>query len=268
MNTTPEDPTDEIHDLLAGYALGTLDPEEERFIEHNLPYRPRWQVELDRYREVVTALSHAPETQEVPLRVRAGVLTTVALGDNAPDHVSEPGPASTPFWRRGFARVALVAALPVTILAIILVAYTVVMHNQYQSQESELAQYQQVQGEAAQVLVSNETMPTVIDMQQTSAAPLARGRVFLDRAGRQAVIVVRDLPPLQDAEVYMVWLGGNDTGNPLVKVGSLQMSRQGTGQITIGPIHDLSSPNTVTVTVEPTTESTSPQGPLVLSASF
>ncbi len=265
MRHGPEVPDDEIQDLLAGYALGTLEPDELQFIEHYLPQRPLWAAELEHYREVAIALSHAPDLQEVPLRVRAGMLAEVATGESSANQPEPPQPSR---WRRRLAVASYAAAVPATIVAIVLVGYTVIMHDRIATKDDQLAQYQQAQGETVEVLAGNELMPIVIEMRESNAAPLARGRLFVNRADNQAVLYARDLPQLDDGEFYTVWLGASSTSTAVMRIGTLTPTEQGSAQITVGPLVDLEHPNQVTITIESDADAAQPAGDIVLSADF
>ena len=266
MNRLPEEPTTEISELLAGYALGALDPDERDFIQRNLPRHPAWQEELEGYLAVTTALAHLAEPEDVPLRARAAVLAAVdAIESDIPleqyrkaawnatiparllleQQAQQPEPRS---WRKAIPKVALYISMPATIVAIIFARYTVIIHNQYADRESELAQFQQ---ESAQVLTGDSSARQVIDLAASSAAPLARGSLFIDRAENAAVLVARDLPPISDDERYVVWAQTTSGDQEFARIGVLVPNSAGTAQLILDPPDLFERYATLLVTREP-----------------
>ena len=129
MNKLPDVPTEEISNLLAGYALGALEPDEHDFIARNRPRRPAWRRELETYREVANQLAYAPDMIDVPVRVRAAVLahidaieSDIPLGSNIGWNATLPmllppephSPAGG--WKRRLPRIALTMAVPATVV--------------------------------------------------------------------------------------------------------------------------------------------------------
>jgi hypothetical protein len=275
----PDEPTTEISELLAGYALGALDPDERDFIARNLPRYPAWQEELDRYLAVSTALAHLPEPQPVPLRARAAVLSAVdALESDIPLEgyrkaawnatiparaLLEQAPAEGRNWRRAIPKVALYTSMPAIIVAIVFAMYTVIIHNEYADRESEMAEFQR---ESAEVLTGDSHDRQVIDLVASSDAPFARGSLFIDRAENAAVLVARDLPATSDDEQYVVWAQTSAGGEEFARIGALAPNDAGTAQLIIDPPDLFERYVTVLVTLEPAgDEVTRPSGSAILS---
>lgn len=266
MNRLPEEPTTEISEMLAGYALGALDPDERDFIQRNLPRHPAWQEELDGYLAVTAALAHMAEPQDVPLRARAAILAAVdAIESDIPLEQyrkaawnatiparalldQQAPPPEVRNWRRAIPKVALYTSMPATIVAIIFAMYTVVIHNQYADRQNEMAEFQQ---ESAQVLTGDSSDRRVVDLSASSSAPLARGSLFIDRAENAAVLVARDLPPIGKDEQYVVWAQTTSGGHEFARIGVLTPNDAGTAQLIIDPPDLFERYATVLVTREP-----------------
>lgn len=282
MNRLPDNPTDEISELLAGFALGALSREEHEFVARNLPRRPRWRQELAEYRRVATALAHLPDEQDVPLRVRAAVLAEIAqlessvpLGKSRRTQTNplisaakvSPPPGDRRGWKRATPRIALAASLPMTIVAIIFALHTVVMQGQMNEQQNELAEFAQQQEDTIDVLLSETQAPTMVELSSTSEAPLARGRVFVDPFEKSAVLTVRYLPSVNEGEHYVVWIAGERNPPEYVRVGELKLGDNDSGQITISPTN-FSSRIYVFITRESEPDVDQPQGPAIMTGSL
>lgn len=281
MNRLPDVPTEEISDLLAGYALGALEPDERDFIARNLPRRPAWRRELETYREVANQLAYAPEAIDVPIRARAAVLaqidaieSDIPIGSNVAWNATLPAllsvePQTQPGgWPRRLPRIAMTVAVPAIVVAIIFAMYTVIMHDQFSEQQDELAAYQEVQGNTVEVLTSDSQSQRVIELVETRQAPLARGRLFIDYHANSAMLVARDLPRLPDDQTYVVWMVIDTVANEFARVGVLEVNETGTGQLIINPPDAFDRYLTVTVTREDENDTHKPSGPEVMAASI
>lgn len=281
MNRLPDNPTDEISELLAGYALGALEREEHEFVARNLPRRPRWRQELAEYRRVATALAYVPQERDVPLRVRAALLAEIARLEAPVPLASQnieaavrrtqantqrqlPEPRGI---RRVLPRFTLAAAMPVTIVAIIFALHTVIMQGQMNEQQNELAEFAQLREDTIEVLLSETQAPTMVELSSTNEAPLARGRVFVDPVEKSAVLTVRHLPPVKEHAAYIVWIASQPNPSEYIRVGELRIGENDAGQTTISP-NRLSTRVFVFITLESDPEAQQPTGPTVMSGSL
>ena len=283
MNGLPEVPTTEISEMLAAYALGALEPHERDFIARNLPRFPEWQRELDGYRTATTALSHAAEPLEVPLRARAAVLAEVdAIESNVPlkQYRKAAWNATLPpqalyqetreqrNWKRAIPRVALITAMPAMVVAIVFAMYTVIIHSQYTEQQNELAEFQQVRDESAEVLTGPSSTRQVIDLVPSTSAPFSRGSLFVDQSENAAMLVARNLPVIPEEEQFVVWVQTGVDTDEFARIGVLEPNDAGTAQIIIDPPDLFNRYTDVLVTREASEESSSPSGSVILSAGF
>lgn len=278
MNQLPEQPTDEISKLLAGFALKALAPDEAAFVARQLPRKADWRAELDEYRGVVNLLPYQAEPQDVPLRIRAGMLARIdEIESQVPQSVkarrdqllaeAERASARTPMQRgRWLPKIAMATALPSTIVAIVFVMYTVIMQSRINDQETELASYAQEQRQAAEILTQSDAeLQQVISLIVTNQAPLARGRLFIDAASNSGMLVARNLPQLGPDEVYMVWVAPDTANGELASLGLLQIDELGAGQLILTPPDAFERYLTISVTREAGPDVTRPSGPEVMS---
>lgn len=267
--------------MLAAYALGALEHDEREFVARNLPRFPEWQKELERYRSTTAALAHAAEPQDVPLRVRAAVLAEVdAIESNVPlqryrkaawnatlppMEIPEQAPERRN-WKRAIPRVALITSMPATVVAVVFAMYTIIIHDQITEQQNEIAEFQQVQEESAEVLTSPSNDRQVVDLIPSNDAPFARGSLFVDQAENAAMLVARNLPELSDGNQFVVWVQTGVDNQEFARIGVLEPNEAGTAQIVIDPPDLFESYFNVLVTRESGSESDSPVGEPILSA--
>lgn len=270
--TAPDHVTDDIAELLAGYSLNALSDEETAFIERYLPDRPQWRLELSGYRRVADALPYAGEPQQVPVRARAAILSRIdALAIESQERELANNRRSGPLrshlrrWRSHVPRVAWVAAVPTTTIAIIFIMMSIVMQDRIIDQQEELAAFQQEQVQANDVLLADDSHQQVVELIRSNTAPLARGRLFIDRTNNTAMLVVRDMPPPGDDRVYMVWMLIGSNPDEYAQLGPLTLDEFGRGQKILDPPDDFDRYPTVRITLEDSDDIGAPRGPDVMT---
>lgn len=268
----PEDVTDEVSELLAGYALDALSDEDTAYIDRYLPQRPTWQWELAQFQRISGLIAYSSPPQDVPVRVRAGILARIdALASESQAeaiarHGQEPGFRGTVRrMRTHVPRVAWAASVPATILAVVFIMASILMQDRISEQQSELAQFQQEQVKANNVLLADTSEQQVVDLVQSSTAPLARGKLFIDRQDNTAMLVVRDMPHPADDEVYVVWMLIGKNQNEYAHLGELTVDTFGRGQKILEPPDDFNHYPVVRITLEPAGDAGVPTGPEVMT---
>ena len=266
----PKDVTEDISELLAGYAVNALTPEESDFIDRYIEDRPAWQAELAGYERVSALLAYANPPQQVPVRARAGILARIdalAIESQEEAHArSQPGVRIRERWqrrKRSAPKLAWAAAVPSTIVAIIFVMTSIVMQDRISEQQGQLAAFQHEQSKANEVLTNNRQH--VVELVQSSAAPLARGRLYIDQRNNTAMLVVRDMPQPDDGQVYMVWVMTNTINEEYAKLGTLEVDQFGRGQKILDPPDNFNRYLNVRITIETTDDPGLPTGPEVMT---
>lgn len=259
-----------VSTLLAGYALGVLDPDETEQVLRHLPTCPRCQDELGELEQTVGLLAFAAPVQQVPVRARAAVLASIALiGSNNPEQmVALAPPAHEPRGRRvlrNIPRAAWFSIAPAAILALALVINSVLMTFRISEQESELAAVEQDRGKALDVLAVESDARFVSELTGTDAAPGARARLFVDLKANNAMLVAIDLPAPPDGGGYVAWLMVRDEYS---RVGPLELDEIGRTQLIIEPPDRLGSYQSFIVTLEPDLDVGSPVGPRVFDGAI
>lgn len=265
--------TDEISELLSGYALDALSPDDSEFIERYLEQRPAWQAELARYEAVSGLLAYSSPSQQVPVRVRAGILAridTLAIESQAralAESQAPPGIRGRLARRkRSIPKLAWAAAVPSTLLAIVFVMSSIVMQDRINEQRGQLAAFQQEQGKANEVLLAdNPAGQHVVELVETSAAALARGRLYIDRIDNTAMLVVRDMPAPGEDRVYVVWVLADSIAEEWAQFGALDVDAFGRGQKILDLSDDFNRFLNVRITIEESDDVGVPTGPEVMS---
>jgi hypothetical protein len=268
----PDEVTVEISELLAGYSLNALTDEETAFVNDHLPDRPLWQWELASYRRASGLLAYAAAPQDVPVRARANILARIdALAIESQEAAlarAHPPGRIRPRWRRvrsHVPRVAWAAAVPATIVAVVFVMASIVMQDRISEQQSELAAFQQEQVKVNDLLLADNSGQQVVELVQSNVAPLARGRLFIDRHDNTAMLVVRDMPLPSGDGVYIVWMLIGTNFDEYAQLGELNVDALGRGQKILEPPDSFTQYPVVRITIEQSGEVGIPSGPEVMT---
>lgn len=268
----PDEVTEEISGLLAGYALNALSDEETDFIETHLPDRPSWQWELAGFKRTAGLMAYASKPQPVPVRARAAILARIdALAiESQAEAIARDKPRSDlrsrmRRMRSHVPRVAWAAAVPTTIIAVVFIMASILMQERISDQQSELAQFQEEQVKVNDLLLADNNGQQVVELVQSSAAPLARGRLFIDRNDNTAMLVVRDMPEPPKGQVYVVWMLIGSNHDEYAHLGELTLDDLGRGQKILDPPDDFARYPVVRITVESTVDVGFPRGPEIMT---
>ncbi len=278
MNHLPDKPTQEISELLSGYALGALEPDEMEFIRRNLPRRPEWQRELAEYQTVTDALPYFAEPKQVPVRVRARIIQEIDAIESAnplnpwvapPQKPLDPRAKRQKIWAKRLPKVAWAAAIPVTIVLVVFAMYTVIMQNQINEQQGDIAIYQETQGGLVDVLtpLDGDSQRTVT-LTESPNAPLARGTVLIDHQENTVAILLRDVPVPAEDEYYAVWVTMDVFVNEWVKIGTVDVDEFGRGVLVLDAPDALERYSNIFITRESSEDVSVPTGPDVLFGEF
>lgn len=261
--------------LLGRYALGALDPDENEFVARHIQTCLLCRAELARYDEAIGVLPYAAPIQQVPIRVRAGLLTRLdEIGaSNHERLVALPavprGSRLLPPWPRVSAtprRVAFAAVPLVLILAIV-----GIMANVINDQQQQIATYESQQAaEAAaveKVLLGNDgdDEPAQATFINSMSAPQARAKLIVNHDTNSALILAKDLPATEDGQYYVAWLQ-LATADEYARAGLLQLDEQGRASLSIEPADEIERYTEVIVTIETDPEASAPAGPRIMTA--
>jgi anti-sigma-K factor RskA len=221
-----------ISDLLPGFALGCLDPEDERRVSAHLPGCATCRVELESYARVADQLSSTVPAVEPP----AGLELRIA---RSLDARRQPRIKA---WRPALGAVA--ALFVVALIAGNLLQYAGVIQRPGRSSSTQLL---------------------TATLAGTGDAHDAYGTVVLDPADREGVLAVTGLPRLDAAHQYQVWL---IRGAERRSAGVFGVDAQGYGSLLLTVPIDFRDFKSLGISVEPAGGSPAPTGARVMSGAL
>jgi anti-sigma-K factor RskA len=241
---------DHIIDLVPGYALNCLDPEEIQIVEAHLAVCPECQEELRVYQKIVDDLPMAIPQFDPPADLKNKILAKA--GQQKPAAAGSIGLfalLSRPIQQvlaalsrsPGFALASLM-------LVIVLAAGNLILANQ-------IARQNQVQREGMRTLA----------LAATDNAPGAHGLIVISTDGADGTLVVDGLTELSEDQEYQLWLigdGVHDSG------GTFKVGDDGYGGRWVYSPQPLGSYQAFGITIEPAGGSPGPTGPKVLGGEF
>jgi anti-sigma-K factor RskA len=220
----------EVRDLIPGYALGCLDPEDETTVRAHLEACESCRRELAAFREVSDLLALSVPSVEPPPGLGERILRRLPPGKRRP--------------RPRFLRPVLAAAAAVLAAALVL---------------GNVLQATGVIGKR-----EPQTPPGVISIALigTADAREAYGSIVLDSDQNRGVLAVRGLPPLDPGHQYQLWLlrdGRRANG------GVFSVDSGGYAALMVDVPADFAAFQSLGVSVEPAGGSPAPTGTRVMS---
>jgi anti-sigma-K factor RskA len=229
-----------IDELLPGFALGSLDPEEHREVLRHLAGCERCQKELLTYQEVVEHLPYAVQEFDPAPGLRTAILDMASPGAG-----DQPASAAASWWSglaTFFRRNSLAWGLSSLALILIFGTSTLWLWGQLQ----------------APVL---QTSMQVLVLEAADMNPLAEAILVLDREGKEGNLTVDGLPELPDNLQYQLWL---IDGERRTDAGVFSVGEDGYGKLHIDVPEGLDTYTGLGVTIEPAGGSPGPTGEKVL----
>jgi anti-sigma-K factor RskA len=190
--TVPEPLSEQIEELMAGYVLDLLSPEESEKFRRYLQQNPQLVQQTSQWQELMGLIGYAPAQVSAPKRLRSKILAEAT----APAAVAKS--RKILFFSFSWQQVAM-AALAVLALAL-------GINNYYLQQK--LATTQQT----LQALQGPETR--LFALKGTAVAPTASGSVLLDLEAGRATLALQNLPPLPAGQYYQMWAKVGDRQIP------------------------------------------------------
>lgn len=242
-------------DLLAGYALGSLDEEDLLIVARHLPGCAVCRAEVNAYFEVADqlALSATPHTPppglrdrilrqvaEVPVVEAAPVVPTAPPARRRVQRVAEQSREREGFFRRLFSARPMVLA--VAVMAVLLVALAGLLWREMSP-------------------AAGDNM-RIVRLQGTEDAPSVQGYLMVFEDEPYGTLVVEHAPPLDYEYQYQLWLvkDGKRTSG-----GVFSVYDDGYGVLQVHADYPLNEYQAFGVTVEPEGGSYEPTGKRVLA---
>lgn len=222
------------HNLSGAYVLDALSEEERVAYEQHLAECPDCADEVAGFRET-TARMGASDEQPTPAHLKRSVVEAVSRTAQERPHLTPERPRETQTLRAGRTRqVAARVGLAAAVLAVVVsVGWSVVEHNRNEELRA------QQSGVSAVLSAPDATMKTK-EMSGGTSVGIVRSTDM-----NKAVLVVKNLPRLDDERVYQMWTMSD--GKP-VPAGTMPGQGDGTSSHLMSGIADVSQ---VAITVEP-----------------
>ncbi|GIW03501.1 MAG: hypothetical protein KatS3mg059_0121 [Thermomicrobiales bacterium] len=232
----------ETHDLLSAYALGALEPEEQRMVAQHLAICMDCRQRLAVFDAVTDALLTAP----------APIAPPPALRERLMRSIQEPAPPARAS-SRGILRaqdVVMVKRWVVAAVAAVLVALLVgagVLTNLVVQTRSERAEAVAAERKLAQYLAAGGRVITLTSLPASDYGDsIGRGRL-ITAPGLPPLVVVNGCPPSSAQRVYRVWVA---RGQERTRIGELFVRDDGTGWMEVQTPEPLTEFDRLGVTME------------------
>ena len=256
----------DIEELLAGYALNALEPDEQRAVEQALEREPRYREMLAQYLDAVGILAsgHEPHTPSANVLVRVLSASPAAERGVGPRH-----------RRQGASRYRIPAAWALAASVVLLAAgfgtFALTQQNRINSLETEMARAEEQLGEQ-RVLSYWTALPGVSTAAMRSIAPSPPGdtepipppsaMIMLNKQMTAGMLITLSLAPLGEDNVYQAWFWGD--GSMPLSAALFDVDETGYAQTPVWMPPESFGMASISVTVEQGRGQESPTGPVVL----
>jgi len=232
--------TDHVLESLSAYALGSLDEDEARQVAEHVSGCHICRAELKVFQQITGQLLLAVPDALPPAELKPRLMERIQR--LSPKRAPSAGRLVP--WR----------LLPVGAVAGLLLIVALAVSN--------LLMWQRINN---QEFLAGPLGMRAIALNNTDAAPGASGFVIISVDGQNGVLVVDELPPLDEQHEYQLWLVDNDhnTSGAVFNV-----DENGYRGVRIVAPESLLMYSAVRITLEPAGGSTSPTGVQVLDGSL
>lgn len=181
--------SEQIEELMAGYVLNALSPEEAAEFEQLLLSKPEIAAKLREFEEFMASIAHASPRVSAPRSLRAKILAV------AQEEVSQEKKFSLysfPWYK-----------LSIAAGVLLVVAGYAYLYQQLAATRQQLASLQADNNSIRQKLALMES--NIFALQGTKVAPSASASVVLDFTKGKALLVLENLPKSPPGESYHLW---------------------------------------------------------------
>ncbi|MBT9317249.1 anti-sigma factor domain-containing protein [Leptothoe spongobia] len=273
------DPQPDWHDLLAGYALGSLSPEEQTTLQTLLTERPELKAELLTYQEALAMVPYALEPQSPPPGLEEAIVTA------ANEQSQQIQPLSTqrrrPSKSIGQRWYGAAMAAAAVVLAMMGIDNYRLRQRQMTLQAELNTRQTEIQTLKKNLLAETAAKPDfenvveilrqpnalVYSLQGTDDANTSSGSLLTLPNHSEVQLVSHNLPVLPDDKVYRLWSVATETSAPIF-CGEFNNTEAGNVQWTVPDALCNATPVKVIITVDAVIDPPVPKGPAVLEGSI
>ncbi len=279
------DPHPDWHDLLAGYALGNLSPEEQATLQQILTEQPELKADVQTYQETLALVPYALEPQALPMALEETIVAAAQAGQSLSHQTHRTTRPNSrqiprqPSWYSG----AIAAALLVAMFMGFdnyrlrqqqrsLQAQLETTQNQLQKQLKALAQ---ADAKANQTTASFEPVIDILrqpnalvySLKGTDEALTSSGSLLTLPDHSEVQLVSHNLPVLPADKVYRLWSVVTEESAPLF-CGQFNNTEIGNVQWTVPDTLCNAKPVKVIITIDAVVDPPVPKGPAVLTGNI
>ncbi|MBX6754907.1 MAG: anti-sigma factor [Thermorudis peleae] len=243
-------PGEHVSDLVAGYVLGALEPDELERVERHLAVCPDCRRAVEEARGVVALLPYAVDPVPVPKRARQTLF------------------AQLPERRGVLVSVTALFAGPVrwaAASAAALLALVLVWASARQTAPVATPTTIPTPSQRAVIELVSHGTGFVTQLTGTGASPGIRGGVILDPSSNAALIMMQNVPRPPTGQVYVVWLVRNGQYR---NAGILPVDSLGNAELYLTPQETLSTFDGIAITLESASLAASPSGQQIAFATI
>jgi anti-sigma-K factor RskA len=236
-----------IQELLAGYVLGDLTPQEAEEVRQLLETHPEMNNEVDRLQEVLATIPYSlPE-----------VMPSVSLKSSILAATSQPEielSVKPKQWK-------LLSLLGTSILA--LSALFFAWNNYHLRQQVASLQNQLAQQKDA-IAMLQESQTKLVSLKGMKDSSNAYGKAIITPGHPEAILLMQNLPVLPSGKSYQLWCVVN---GKKIASGNFNSNTQGKVFVKV-PFSVTSEISALAVTVEVSPNPPTPTGPMVMTSSL
>jgi Anti-sigma-K factor rskA len=279
-------PTDDPNqtDLVAGYILEDLSPEEVVQLNQALAEDPTLHQEIGSFGEAFSSLSYDLPILEPSARLKDKIISAASHSipdQNLASSRSKVAPLSSlgqRSWKRwipaigiGFAATVMAALGLNQIQLSQQLQQAAVSQQQLQAMKTEVERLRnelQANQGAIELLSQPDTqMYSLMGTTDPNSGRISKARL-LTRPGTVAVtLVAQDLPKLPNNQIYRLWAVATPTAAPMY-CGQFRQNDRGTAQWVAPNVACTKTPKQLLITLDAPTDPTTAAGPLVMKSSI
>jgi anti-sigma-K factor RskA len=268
-------PPEYLEDLLAGYVLGNLSPEEAEDLQRILLDRPELVAEAQILQEVLAVLPYALPVMEPSSQLRQNILDALTV-NNSLDHALENplghdlhqsinhqsinqsslrNQIDRPSWRRSIPWRKVIGGL----VALVAVAIAV---DSYRLRQQVVAMQRQISGQRDLLAMLQQPNTRLVSLKGMDQAVTASGNIVMTPGESQAVLILQNLTPLPDGQAYQLW---SIVNNQKIPWEQFRVDKKGTVFVKLA-LPENQAVTRLAITVELSPPPLEPTGPMVMTS--
>jgi anti-sigma-K factor RskA len=225
-----------VDDLIEGYALGALEPSERNLVDQHRPVCPPCDKQVRSAEDTAHMLGFLATPVAPPSYCKSKLLEKIEREDflRRPTRRSRV-PSSLTAWTT-------VAALTLFMMT---GAWSMSLQRQLSRMSGEMTR---ARNEIAALQDTLAEVQAIRPLKGEGQSQYVAGNTFMKPGSKKALVVIRDLPPLQPGQTYQLWVAREGLQEPLVTFNPLPSDH--TTQVEITPSEPMDSYKWIMVTVE------------------